>query len=322
MKVLVVRFSSIGDVVITSAVLRALAIKYPSATIHFATKMAFAPLVQYHPAVHKVHALDHDFRSFVNEVKSEAFTHVIDLHKNLRTKRLRTALSMVKWYSYDKLNWQKWLYVNLKINRLPRKHIVHRYFEGLKDLDLVYDNKGLDFYLPANLTLPEGTMLPKNYVCYAIGGTYATKRLPIDKLEAWISTSTQNVVLIGGKDDWERTHQLQFSNLTNLCGKLNLLQSAMVIEQSEAVIAHDSGFMHITLALNKPVLSIWGNTVQDFGFYPLTKTPEQQSTVLEKGGLACRPCNKLGYDKCPKGHFKCMDFSAQEISREINALIE
>jgi ADP-heptose:LPS heptosyltransferase len=317
-----VRFSSIGDVVITSAVLRVLAIKYPNATIHFATKMAFVPLVQHHPAVHKVHGLTNDFSTFAAELKNEAFTHVIDLHNNLRTKRLRASLPMAKWYSYDKLNWQKWLYVHLKINRLPQKHIVHRYFEGLKDLDLVYDDKGLDLYYPANLSLPEETELPKNYICYVVGGTYATKRLPNDKLEAWIKTSTQNVVLIGGKDDWEKTHHLKFPHLTNLCGKLNLLESSMVIKQSEAVIAHDSGFMHIALALNKNILSIWGNTVLDFGFYPLTKTATQQSVVLEKVGLSCRPCNKLGYNKCPKGHFKCMDFSAQEISDEINALLE
>jgi len=319
-KILFLRFSSIGDIVITSSVVRCVRNKFPEAHIGFASKKGFASLLEHNPNIDSLHLLESDFESFISEIKKMGYTHVIDLHKNLRTKRIKSKILNAKWYSYKKLNWQKWLLVNFKINRLPKKHITHRYFEGLKELGVTYDNEGMNFYIPEDLCLPKGIKLPSSYVVYAIGGTYNTKKLPYKTLAEFVSSFNGNLVLIGGKEDWELSKGLKGDKLINLCGKLSILESAEVVRRSTKVIAHDSGFMHIAAALNKPLLSIWGNTVKDFGFYPLLKSPK--SIILEKNDLSCRPCSKLGHHKCPKGHFKCMDYSVKEINKVLSELPE
>ena len=323
MKILFLRFSSIGDVVITSTIVRCVRNKYPNAFLGFASKKAFSSLVQHNPHLNKVHLLDDSFDTLAQEIKAEEYTHVIDLHKNLRTKRLKPSIPKAQWYTYDKLNWQKWLLVRLRINKLPGTHIVDRYFEAIANLNVLYDGLGMDFYFPPSFTLKSSIALPISYTVFAIGGTYATKRLPMDKIKELASVITGPLVLIGGAEDWERSKHITGDKLVNLCGQLDLIESAHVVKQSNKVIAHDSGFMHIAAALNKPLLSIWGNTVPDFGFYPLLKEHAAPAMIIEKGSdLSCRPCSKLGYDACPKGHFKCMNHSTDEILKKLNALAE
>ena len=323
MKILFLRFSSIGDVVITSTIVRCVRNKYPEAELGFATKKTFSSLVKHNPNLNRIHELGNDFESFAKEIKLEQYTHVIDLHKNLRTKRLRAHMPKSHWFSFDKLNWQKWLLVYLKINKLPKKHITTRYFEGISSLGVTYDEQGMDFFFPEEYKPDISVQLPAKYTVFAIGGTYFTKRLPIDKIKEFILKSEEQIVLIGGADDLERSKDIDSPNLLNLCGQLSLLESAYLVKNSEKVMAHDSGFMHIAAALNKPLLSIWGNTVPDLGFYPLLKKESAPAVLLEKqAGLKCRPCSKLGYDKCPKGHFKCMDYSSEEIIKSLNALSE
>jgi ADP-heptose:LPS heptosyltransferase len=89
----------------------------------------------------------------------------------------------------------------------------------------------------------------------------------------------------------------------NGCGKFNLNQSASLLKQSLAVFTHDTGLMHIAAAFKKQIFSIWGNTVPEFGMYPY-KTP---FSIFENKKLQCRPCSKIGHNKCPLGHFKCMN---------------
>jgi len=137
-------------------------------------------LLEHNPNIDSLHLLESDFESFISEIKKMGYTHVIDLHKNLRTKRIKSKILNAKWYSYKKLNWQKWLLVNFKINRLPKKHITHRYFEGLKELGVTYDNEGMNFlYSRGFYVLPKGIKLPSSYVVYAIGGTYNTKKIAL-----------------------------------------------------------------------------------------------------------------------------------------------
>lgn len=323
MKILFLRFSSIGDVVITSTIVRCVRNKYPNAFIGFASKKAFSSLVQHNPHLNKVHLLDDSFEALAQEIKAEEYTHVIDLHKNLRTKRLKRSIPKAQWFTYDKLNWQKWLLVYLGINKLPGAHIADRYFEGIAKLNVPYDGLGMDFHFPPSFTLKSSIKLPISYTVFAIGGTYATKRLPMDKIKELASQIAEPLVLIGGAEDWERSRHIGGNSLLNLCGQLDLIESAQVVKQANKVIAHDSGFMHIAAALNKPILSIWGNTVPAFGFYPLLKEHSASAIVLEKGSdLSCRPCSKLGHDACPKGHFKCMDHSTEEILKKLNALSE
>ena len=209
--------------------------------------------------------------------------------------------------SYHKLNFQKWLLTTFKINRLPKQHIVDRYLETVSHLGVKNDCAGLDFFISSSLQLPANFILPKKYVALVIGGQHATKLLPLHKLQEVCQRITDPIVLVGGPEDEPRgaviakTH----SHVLNSCGLLTIQQSAYVLQHSERVITHDTGMMHIAAALQKKIVSIWGNTVPEFGMYPYVANDQYQ--ILEVKNLSCRPCSKIGYKKCPKGHFKCMN---------------
>ncbi|RYU79711.1 glycosyltransferase family 9 protein [Hymenobacter persicinus] len=320
MKILILRFSSIGDIVLTTPVVRALHQQIPGAQVHFATKPAYRGLVANNPHVAKVHCLTGSLGELVAELRAEQFDYIIDLHNNLRTRLLKLRLG-VPASSFDKLNPQKWLLVNLKINRLPAVHIVQRYLAAAAPLGVRDDGQGLDYFIPAQDEVDVTTALPAGfaagYVAFAIGAQHATKRLPTERIIELCAQLPGPVVLLGGPEDQatgdEIVQALQaglsnspthhFTNSPfNACGKFNLNQSASLVRQAASVISHDTGLMHIAAAFGKEITSVWGNTVPEFGMYPY-RTPFR---VWEVNGLDCRPCSKIGYAQCPRGHFKCM----------------
>jgi ADP-heptose:LPS heptosyltransferase len=323
LKILVLRFSSIGDIVLATPVIRALKTQLTGAEVHVATKQNFAQVLQHNPYIDKLHFLiDFGINPLAAQLKEEKFDFVVDLHNNARTWRLRRMLG-VAGKAFNKLNRQKWLLVNFKINLLPKVHIVERYLAAAAPLGIVDDGKGLDFFIPEEAEVPisELPVTHRNgYWAYAIGGQHYTKKLPVDRMIDLLEKLQQPVVLLGGKEDATIARALEsyFNRaevksvpLYNACGKYSLHQSASLLRQSLAVITHDTGLMHIAAALGKKVYSIWGNTVPDFGMYPFRTEFE----VLERPGLYCRPCSKIGYDRCPLGHFKCMreiDFNSVE----------
>lgn len=324
MKVLVIRFSSIGDIVLTTPVVRALKLQ-KQAEVHYLTKSSYASLVENNPFIDKTWYLDGSLKKVVNDLKKESFDYIIDLHNNLRTRILKFNLS-VKSFSFNKINLEKWLMVNLKIDRLPSVHIVDRYLETCSKLGVKKDSQGLDYFIPEKDEVPM-EWLPENYrkefVIYAIGGQHKTKKLPIEKMIELCDRINKPIILIGGKEDAETGEQIvsffqenersqpfekglkklnKKSTVFNACGKFNLNQSASLIKSSSHVFTHDTGMMHIAAAFRKNVFSIWGNTIPGFGMYPY----QTQFTVFENNNLGCRPCSKIGFQKCPKGHFKCM----------------
>lgn len=309
MKILIARFSSIGDIVLTTPVVRCLKTQFPGYQLHYVTKRQFQGVLQTNPYIDKIYYLDNDLHDLIYELKTEKYDFMIDLHNNIRTKMIWSSLK-VKRYAFDKINFEKWLMTAFKIDIMPYVHIVDRYMATLKRFGVVNDGKGLDFFIDTTDTI-EGFRLPSDYVVFAIGGQHATKRLPLRKMSELINLIKSNVVLLGGKDDFltgellERNH----SNTINLCGKATINQSAMVIDGAKFVYTHDTGMMHIAAALEKPIVSIWGNTTPRFGMYPYLSNEQsiESSVMLEVDGLSCRPCSKIGFDKCPKGHFKCME---------------
>ncbi|HEV8513558.1 MAG TPA: glycosyltransferase family 9 protein, partial [Cyclobacteriaceae bacterium] len=244
----------------------------------------------------------------VQDLKKEKYDVVIDLHNNLRTRILKWKLG-VRSFSFDKLNIEKWLMVNFKINHLPNKHIVDRYLEAANKLGIKNDALGLDYFIPDKDEVPLD-WLPeshrKGFVAYAIGGQHETKKLPLDRMVELCKKINRPVVLLGGKEDFdngEKICQKLGADVFNSCGKLNLNQSASVLKKASHVFSHDTGLMHIAAAFKKEVYSIWGNTIPAFGMYPY----RTKYHSLENARINCRPCSKIGFDKCPKGHFKCMN---------------
>ena len=313
MKILVLRFSSIGDIVLTTPVVRQLKMQVPQAQVHFATKPAYAGLFEASPYVDKLHLLRGSLAELVRELRAERFDFVVDLHNNLRSRLIRLQLLGVLGRSFDKLNWQKWLLVNTKLNYLPAVHIVDRYRGAAAPLGIRDDGGGLDYFIPPGqevevaTTLPTG-FAPGQYVAVAIGAQHATKRLPVEKLiELMARLAPRPVVLLGGPEDESTGHLIeQASAATTLvfngCGQFSLHQSASLLRQAQFVVSHDTGLMHIAAAFNKQIFSVWGNTVPEFGMYPYRTAFE----ALQVPGLACRPCSKIGFAQCPQGHFKCM----------------
>lgn len=322
-KFLIIRFSSIGDIVLTTPIIRCLKEQVDGAVIHYLTKPQYASIVQNNPHVDKVHVLK-SYNETINKLKDEGFDYIIDLHKNLRSWRFKNRLKVMD-FSFPKLNREKWMMVNFKKNRLPNIHIVDRYFEAVKLFDAVNDSKGLDYFIPnsdfVNIKDFVNVEFGK-YVTFSIGGQHETKKLPLEKIIEICSFIKSSVIILGGKEDADNGEIIAASapHIINLCGKLNLNQSASVIDQSELVVSHDTGLMHIAAALKKDVISVWGNTIPQFGMYPYL--PGEKSEIFEVMGLKCRPCSKLGHKKCPKKHFDCMmKQDAKAIGDYVNALL-
>lgn len=318
MKILVVRFSSIGDIVLTTPVVRAL--KHTpglDAEVHFATKKAFAGVVMANPNIDKVHLLEDSLAVLIKSLKAERFDYIIDLHNNLRSTWLKLRL-MRPSRAFNKLNVQKWLLTRLKINRLPDVHIVDRYLEAGRRFHLKNDHQGLDYFIPEGEAiwpdaLPE--TFKNGYAGFVIGGMHATKRLPNQKIIDICRRLKTPVILLGGPEDAKNGRIISAACgdlVFNACGQVSLNTSAFLVKQASVVLTHDTGLMHIAAAFQKPIVSIWGNTIPEFGMYPYMPQHPERSVIVEIEGLPCRPCDKIGYDKCPKGHFDCMEKISHE----------
>ncbi len=311
MKILVIRFSSIGDIVLTTPVLRGLH-EQAGAEVHFLTKKAFASLVQDNPHVVKVFTLTEDIREVIGELSKENYDEVIDLHHNLRSRRIKAALGKPA-YSFAKLNIEKWLLVNMRINKLPSIHIVDRYLATVAHLGVKKDGQGLDIYLPPSAKVDVEKIFgfrPHAYATIVIGAAHQTKCMTSEQIITLCKELNMPVILLGGKEEMEKADTIlagvSNTNVKSAVGQLRILESASIIEQSGPVITHDTGMMHIAAALRRPQIVVWGNTIPQFGMYPYYGDQPITWASFEQTDLKCRPCSKLGYDRCPKGHFKCM----------------
>nr|MBK9651206.1 glycosyltransferase family 9 protein [Bacteroidota bacterium] len=311
-KILILRFSSIGDIVLTTPIIRCVKQQVPDCELHYFTKKQFHTVIQHNPYIDKIHLLDDNMSELITELKNEKFDYVIDLHKNQRTWLLKFRLG-VKSFTFDKINREKFLITKLKIDVLPKEHIVDRYFEAVQKLNVKNDERGLDYFIAENdyvdlkkYDIENGT----KFIAIAIGAQHATKRLPTNKLIEICKKINSQVILLGGPTDVTTGIEIANackSNVINLCGELTLNQSAFVIKHAYKIITHDTGLMHIAAAMKKPIVSVWGNTIPQFGMYPYYGNEIIESKIVEVKNLSCRPCSKLGYNKCPKYHFDCMN---------------
>lgn len=308
-KALIIRFSSIGDIVLTTPVIRCLKEQVPGVEVHYLTKKGFKGILEPNPNLSKIYTIEKDVKEVIAELKKENFDFVIDLHNNIRSAQVKMALGKPS-PTFKKLNFRKWLLVNFKINKMPAEHLVERYMKTVEQLGVKNDFKGLDYFIPLADEVDLNT-LPQThqsgYIGFVIGAKHATKQLPVEKIISICKKLNQPVVLLGGKEDNERAKEIERAvglTIYNACGKYNLNQSASLVKQAIKIITHDTGLMHIAAAFKKEIISVWGNTVPAFGFTPYL--PDVKSKIVEVKDLPCRPCSKIGYEKCPEGHFKCM----------------
>jgi heptosyltransferase-2 len=308
MKILVVRFSSMGDIIYTTPVVRCLKTQLPNAEIHFLTKPAFKYIYDNNPYLDKLLLLKPTLAETVEEIKAEKYDYLIDLHSNLRTSliKLRTG---IKSSSYKKQRIRKWLSLKFNLKLVPPVHLVERYMKTVKFLGVKNDGKPIDYYIKTEHDL--GKLLPAlhraGFVAFIIGATHFTKRMPNEKIISICSKISSPVVLLGGNDVKENGNQIANtigSNIYNACGTTSLDESVYLVSKAKRVLGFDTGLTHIAEAFDKPIASIWGGTVPELlGVQPYMVKNAEVIGI----NLPCRPCSKFGLEKCPLGHFKCMN---------------
>lgn len=328
MRLLLIRFSSMGDIVLTTPVIRCIKQQIPGVEIHFLTKLSMKAVTEANPYIDYFHYLDKGINDLIPTLKKQSFDAIIDLHHNQRTWRIKRALG-VKAFSYKKLSIQKIILTTFGIDLLKNEHVTQRYMDTVKSLGVVYDGNGLDYFIPSHTKtvthdLPENFKL--GYVGLVIGASYFNKKMPLEKLKALIASIKLPIVLIGGPDDKEVGVALcdSFSDrVFNACGNYSINESATFVKHARYIVSHDTGFLHIASAFNKPTVTIWGATtpvLQFSAFYPANSTVPRFDAIVPN--LKCQPCTKQGSDHCPKKHFNCMQLQNTDlIAAKVNSIL-
>ena len=315
MKFLIIRFSSIGDIVLTTPVIRCLKQQLPGSTIHFLTKRNFKAVTEHNHYIDKFFYYDNNLKELKQELKKENYDYVIDLHKNFRSYLLRFSLG-AKTLSYHKESIRKFLLTKFHIDFMVRRHIVLRNLDTVKPVGVENDGKGLDYFID-DKDVVSFNDLPSThangFVGIVIGASYFTKKLPVYKLQEVVKKINEPVILIGGKEDEAEGDEIASADrlkVYNACGKFRLNQSADLVRKAKLVISHDTGLLYIACAFNRPTIAIWGGTspkldVESYygNEYSTANHFTYKNFVLD---LSCQPCSNFGTAKCPLGHFKCM----------------
>jgi len=307
-KFLIIRFSSIGDIVLTTPIIRGLKNQVENAEVHYLTKPQFAGILDKNPNIDKLLILKEKLNDTIEEIKGENYDYIIDLHHNLRTSVIKRKTGITP-FSFNKLN----------------LHIVDRYFDTVGVFDVNPDGKGLDYYITDNVN-PEDmhAAFKGQYMVVVVGANHFTKQIPVSKIVSIANKTGIPVCLVGGNDVKQQSGEIEAAlkiPFLNTVGKISLNQSASLIKQCHVVLTPDTGMMHIAAAFNKNIISLWGNTVPQFGMYPYKAGGK--SKIFEVKDLKCRPCSKIGYEKCPKKHFNCMNnIDDAQIVQYIQGLIE
>jgi ADP-heptose:LPS heptosyltransferase len=306
-RILIIRFSSIGDIILTTPVVRCLKNQLDNIEIHFLVKKQYSFLLENNPNIKTIHYFDNNLKDIIHTLRLEQFDYIIDLQKNFRSLRVKNALGIPS-FSFPKLNFEKWLLVNVKINKLPKKHIVDRYLEATMVFDIINDEAGLDYFLPREIKL-NPQLFEKPFIVLVAGAKHFTKQIPQKTMTEICDKVEVPIYILGDSSDAPKADNVVSlttnPNVVNLCGKLSFDESAYLVKTSKLVISSDTGLMHVAAAFKKHIISIWGNTIPEFGMYPYLAG--NLSEIIEVKELKCRPCSKIGFRKCPSGHFRCMN---------------
>ena len=266
-KILVIRFSSIGDIVLTSPIIRCVK-NQTNAQIHFLTKEQYVPIVDSNPHIDRVIVFKKNLQYVLQKLKPENYNYIIDLHHNFRSLWVRISLGIPSC-TIKKENWKKYLLIYLGINIL-KNHVVNRYFQAINKLSIVNDNKGLDYFLPPNIKVDFN--VSQGFIAWCIGASHYQKSLSVEQVVNVCNNLSFPVVLLGGIQEKEKAISIvansSNSRVFNFCGKLSLNESAFLIKNSLLVLTNDTGLMHIAAALQKPIISFWGCTKPILGFTP------------------------------------------------------
>ncbi len=321
-KVLIIRLSSLGDILLSTPLIRTLKEKYPQLEIDFLLKKEYKDTLNYNPYLKDVFVYSsekNELEQLIEYLRRKNYELIIDLQNNLRSKKINSLLRAPK-LKFDKGDLEKLLLVYLKINRLKdAPPIPVRYSNILKEFNL--DNKGLDLF--TNRTPSPIFEDNQKYIGFCPGSRHFTKMWPKEyyiQLGNILKNENFNVVLFGGKDDKEICDEIasQVQGAYDLSNNDDILQTAADMKICKAIACNDSGLMHAACAVRVPVLVFFGSTVREFGFTPYMN----RNIILENNSLTCRPCTHIGKSYCPKSHFKCMfEINPNIAFNELNLLL-
>lgn len=319
-KILIIRLSSIGDILLTTPFIRQTRLKFPDSQLDYVIKKEYAELLEYNTNISNLIKFDPgDDSVTLKELKysliEKKYEYIFDLHNNFRSIYLRQGHHNANISKIKKNKITQFLFVKFNINKYTQTiPIAERYLNVGKKAGITDDGEELEIYWDKkteNSTLQilktSGLKEDKSYFAIAPGAGFYTKRWPLDYYKIFIEETIKkhncNIVILGNKQDQNEGNELnKIQNVIDLTGKLSLIQSAVVLSKCKALISNDTGLMHMATAVKVPVLAIFGSTVKEFGFFPY----RAKSIVVENNHLQCRPCTHVGRNNCPKKHFDCM----------------
>ena len=305
-KILVIRLSSFGDIVLSFPLIKKLKEIFPGSEIHYLTRNNYKEVAELNPNLNKIISFEGSLMNIRRTIKKEHYDLIIDIHKNFRSIVL-SFLNAGTVKRYTKENFKKFMLVKFKLNLF--KEVIPVYKKYMLTVSKFIKESGTE-YSNTELVFDRERIYKDDYVLVSPSSRHFTKTFPVIKFIAYINTQTNKKFIITGDGSETdmiicRLIEANCSNVINLCGKLNINELANVIFYSDFVICNDSAILHLAEALGKKAVAVFGSTVKEFGFFPQLK----QSKVLEIIDLKCRPCTHIGRENCPEGHFNCMELS-------------
>lgn len=316
---LIIRFSSIGDILLATPLLRCLRNMYPEARIDFLVKKEFRQVLSGNPHINNLIVFDKhakgEIKRIRKQVKQTSYTHIVDIQSNIRSLLISGFQKTIR-RSFSKHVFARTLLIRFGVNiyRNPQP-VFLRYFEAVKKAGVYYDGEGTevfptenDFSTVRELIKNAGTHQSQKFLIVAPGAQWENKRWPAEHFAAaadmFCADNKHVTILIGGPGDASISKKVELLMKTpciNLTAQTSLMGSAALLAMAELVFTNDTGMLHLSQAVKTPVVGVYGPTTRELGFYPLN-----DSGVAAEVDLSCRPCTQKGLHNCPKGHHNCM----------------
>ena len=329
-RILIIRLSSLGDVLLATPLIRQLRQKYPQVQLDFLVRKEYAELLRHHPGLSELIEFDAQpgftsLQKIREKIHQTRYDIILDIHNNLRSRYLCAGLPFLSFfktrlYRIHKNQIFRFLLVIFKINLYHKIYsrvipVWEKYLQTARSLGIIAEDGRLELFLPEEaITAAQNfrAALEKSKwdIVMAPGARHFSKRWPeeyfVELIKQLFAKTGLRTILVGGAEDISMIEkilrQLQEGMAVSSVGKLSLLETAALIKQSKLMISNDSGLMHLGAALDVPLIAIFGSTVKELGFFP--NSPK--AVVVENGGLYCRPCSHTGRSDCPEKHFRCM----------------
>lgn len=319
-RVLFIRLSAIGDILLITPLIRIFHQQYPHAQIDILTKEAYAPLLQHHPLINHIITMPDsptftEVISTASKIRQQNYSKIFDLQTHWRTYLISLIVGLKNVARYRKYAVRRFLLVHFKINSYPKEmeFIPKRYFSAFRHLPLEWSPERLELFIPDDLMTGIEKKWPHSQddltIVVAPGAGRMTKRWPAEHFVELIgllqNRLSAKIIMVGGKEDKIVCLEIEKEashDLVNWCGETSLLETATILKKSRLVITNDTGVMHMAAAMQRKLIALFGPTVREFGFNPFMV----DHRVIEHQTLNCRPCSYHGTDACPKGHFRCM----------------